>query len=199
MKQNQCLRRHPCANCSLCVWFPGKGNFSDYCLIIFHIIAWKYFFYYWAVKIFHQHDFNDQSSMKCAKSNRRCWELAAIKIKYNKNVQFWTQLEKNRWIKKSQCAKWQSPISDWKREFFSINLLTVIVRGSEEILSQTTHQEASFSILEAWGQTRQSGELPPSPSWHHQSSLPRTGFLLTFMLGLAGTSVGLKTPDRSHH
>ena len=125
-KQNQCLRRHPCANWSLCVWFPEETKFlwllfeniSYYCLKIFLITA---------VKIFHQHDFNDQSSMKCAKSNRRCWELAAIKIKYNKNVQFWTQLEKNRWIKKSQCAKWQSPISDRKREFFSINLLTVIV------------------------------------------------------------------------
>ena len=107
--------------------------------VISLIIVWKYFVllpgnisYYRSKNISSAWDFNDQSSMKCAKSNRRCWELAAIKIKYNKNVQFWAQLEKNRWIKKSQCAKWQSPISDRKREFFSINLLTVIVLGSEE-------------------------------------------------------------------
>lgn len=53
----------------------------------------------------------------------------------------------------------------------------------ERSLDQTTHQEASFSILQARGQTTESGELPPSNTWH-PPSLPHIGFLLTFMLEL---------------
>ena len=140
------------------------------------IIVWKYFVllpenisYYCCKNISSAWDFNDQSSMKCAKSTRRCWELEAIKVKYNKkNVQFWTQLEKNRWIKKSQCAKWQSPISDRKREFFSINLLTVIVLREEwgAWTWSRDHTSGSFS-LHPGGPGEQTTESGAESFLHH--------------------------------
>ena len=144
MKQNQCLRRHFSANWSplpTCLGFPHRRQyFSGYYLKIFLIAG---------VKIFHQHDFTVCSPPRSVPRLTGNGELQAIKIKYKKNVQFWTQLEKNRWIKKNlSVPNDKAPSQTEKEKFSSINLLTVIPLCWS--LRKTTHQEASFWSSEPW-------------------------------------------------
>ena len=74
---------------------------------------------------------------------------------------FERSLRKTVELKNHSVPNDKAPSQTEKEKFSSINLLTVIVLWSP---NQTTHQEASFSILQAGGQTTESGELPPSPT-----------------------------------